>query len=115
VLLLRLSAGELTVLLLLLLLQSSAPKFGGFSFSKPAEPAPAPAAPAPAASSSFTAPPDPWKSTVRCVTKSNNTCNKLCNNSLMAAVAAQDPDTPVLCWYNSVTHNAAVAVPSAIC
>ncbi|WIA35186.1 hypothetical protein OEZ86_003651 [Tetradesmus obliquus] len=45
--------------------EPSTPLFGGFSFSKPAEPAPAPAAPAPAASSSsgFSTPPDPWKST----------------------------------------------------
>ncbi|WIA35187.1 hypothetical protein OEZ86_003651 [Tetradesmus obliquus] len=46
--------------------EPSTPLFGGFSFSKPAEPAPAPAAPAPAASSSsgFSTPPDPWKSTI---------------------------------------------------
>jgi hypothetical protein len=56
------------LLLLLLLLQPSKPAFGGFSFSKPAEPAPAPAAPAAAPSSSFSAPPDPWKSSVRYVT-----------------------------------------------
>lgn len=46
--------------------EESAPLFGGFSFSKPAEtPAPAaPAPPAPAApASTFSTPPDPWRST----------------------------------------------------